>query len=149
MDTPSRRPGYSPLGRKTCFLVRWTEWQGRNEYGWDGFYPELVIWENLFFADNRLRLFMHETKQIVGAAYSFSSHSAPFPSTEWLGSGPCASCGSSFPVGIGDSELDVLEEEPDLLGILAENTCRQSEICIVRFLQGLIQCLVFLQHDEW
>src|SRR5437870_12561810 len=80
MDTPSRRPGYSPLGRKTCFLVRWTEWQGRNEYGWDGFYPELVIWENLFFADNRLRLFMHETKQIVGATYSFSSHSAPFPS---------------------------------------------------------------------
>src|SRR2546426_11958949 len=106
-----------------CFSDRWTLWQALNVIVWECFYPELVIWESLFYADNRLLLFMHETQQIVGATYSFSSHSAPFPSTEWLGSGPCASCGSSFPVGIGDSELDVLEEEPDLLRILAKDTC--------------------------
>src|SRR2546426_6569969 len=123
MDTPSQPQAYSLQDEKSCFSVRWTVWQARNEFGWEGFYPELVIWEDLFFADNRLRLFMHETKQIVGATYSFSSHSAPFPSTEWLGSGPCASCGSSFPVGICDSELYVLEEESDFFRILTENTC--------------------------
>src|SRR6267143_189842 len=122
MDTPLRRQGYFQSEKKSCFLARWTVWQVRNEFGWEGFYPELVVWEDLFFADNRLRLFMHETQQVVWPTYSFSSHSAPFPSTEWLGSGPCAGCGSSFSVGICASELNVLEEEPDLLGILAENT---------------------------
>src|SRR6267143_3529510 len=96
----------------------------------------------LFVSDDCLCLFMHESEQIVGASDSFTCHSASLPSAEWLCSWPGAGCGSSFPVGIGDSELYVLEEEPDLLRILAEDACCQSEICIVRFLQCFVQSLV-------
>src|SRR2546427_12627214 len=92
---------------------------------------------------------MHELQQIVGAANSLSRHSTPLPSANPLCSWPCTGCGSAFPVGIGDSELYVLEEESDFFRILTENTCGQSEICIVRFLQCFFQSLVFLKHDEW
>src|SRR5207249_1333309 len=91
---------------------------------------------------------MHELEQIVGSTHTLASSAAPLPAPERLRSRPRPGCRSTLPVSIGYAEVDVLEELAHLLGVLAEDPGRQSELGPVGLLKSLVKALELVNRDE-
>src|SRR5437867_6490531 len=95
-----------------------------------------------------LSLLVHELKQIVGSAHTLAGSAAPLPASARLRPRPGPGRRSTLPVSVGNAEVDVLEELAHLLGVLAEDPGRQSELGLVCLLESFVKALEFVDCDE-